>query len=172
MGTLFLISGHTSFCFYPWFYRVTTPQQLVSRGLCIFLAAILQYNKGSARRSTLSLVNWNLGVGGPTQSISTALGPYAMTSSQISSRPAWPNSINKYFITWPRLGFLRQQNCSKLHLAGPQANLAGPYGFFRPCSRYRERPSYGDFASGLLLRARAGPYGSYDKYTLLDGFTA
>ena len=118
MGTLLLISGLTSFCFYPWLYRVTTPQELVSRGLCIFLAAILQYNKGSTKRSTLSLVNWNLGVGGPTQSISTALGPYAMTLSQISSRPAWPNSINKYFITWPLLGFLRQRKLSQTTFRG------------------------------------------------------
>ena len=92
-----------------------------------------------------------------------AHGASAMTEGQIFSRPARPNSVNKYFIIWPLLGLLQQQNCRKLHLAGPYANLAGPYGFFRPCSRYRARPSYRDIAIGLLLKARAGPYGSYDK---------
>ena len=57
--------------------------------------------------------------------------------------------------------FTAKKNCRKLHLAGPYAILAGLYVFFRPCSRYRVRPSYRDFASGLLLKARAGLYGSY-----------
>ena len=45
----------------------------------------------------------------------------------------------------------------------PYAILAGPDGFFRPCSRHRLRPSYGDFLNSFAMKARAGPYGSYDK---------
>ena len=41
--------------------------------------------------------------------------------------------------------------------------LAGPDGFFRPCSRHRVRPSYGDFLNSFAMKARAGPYGSYDN---------
>ena len=45
----------------------------------------------------------------------------------------------------------------------PYAILAGPDGFFRPCSRHRVRPSYGDFVNSFAIKARAGPYGSYDN---------
>ena len=45
----------------------------------------------------------------------------------------------------------------------PCASLAGPDGFFRPCSRHRVRPSYGDFLNRCAVKARAGPYVSYDK---------
>ena len=45
----------------------------------------------------------------------------------------------------------------------PYAILAGPDGFFRPCSRHRVRPSYGDFLSSFAMKACAGPYGSYDN---------
>ena len=41
--------------------------------------------------------------------------------------------------------------------------LAGPDGFFRPCLRHRVRPSYGDFLNSFAMKARAGPYGSYDN---------
>ena len=41
--------------------------------------------------------------------------------------------------------------------------LAGPDSFFRPCSRHRVRPSYGDFRDSFAMKARAGPYGSYDN---------
>ena len=34
-------------------------------------------------------------------------------------------------------------------------------GFFRPSSRHRVRPSYGDFLNSFAMKARAGPYGSY-----------
>ena len=44
------------------------------------------------------------------------------------------------------------------------AILAGPDGFFRPCSRHRVQPSYGDFLNSFAMKARAGPYGSYDNY--------
>ena len=56
------------------------------------------------------------------------LGPYAMTSGQIFSRPARPNSVNKHF---PDL------------------------------------LSYGDFLNTFAMKARAGPYGSYNKEFLL-----
>ena len=36
-----------------------------------------------------------------------------------------------------------------------------PSGFF--CSRFHVRPSYGDFLNSFAMKARAGPYGSYDK---------
>ena len=45
----------------------------------------------------------------------------------------------------------------------PYAILTGPDGFFRPCLRHCVRPSYGDFLSSFAMKARAGPYGSYDK---------
>ena len=41
--------------------------------------------------------------------------------------------------------------------------VAVPDGFFRPCSRHRVRPSYGDFLNSFAMKARAGPYGSYDN---------
>ena len=34
-------------------------------------------------------------------------------------------------------------------------------GFFRPSSRHRVRPSYGDFLNSFAMKARARPYGSY-----------
>ena len=46
--------------------------------------------------------------------------------------------------------------------------LAGPDGFFRPCSRHRVRPSYGDFLNSFAMKARAGPHGSYDKCEILS----
>ena len=45
----------------------------------------------------------------------------------------------------------------------PYAIPAGQDGFFRPCSRHRVRPSYGDFLNSFAMKAHAGPYGSYDK---------
>ena len=45
----------------------------------------------------------------------------------------------------------------------PYAILAGPDGFFRPCSSHRVRSSYGDFLNSFAMKARAGPYGSYDN---------
>ena len=36
-------------------------------------------------------------------------------------------------------------------------------GFFRPWSRHRVRPSYGDFLNSFAIKARAEPYVSYDK---------
>ena len=33
--------------------------------------------------------------------VMAALGPCAMTESQIFSHPARPNLVNKYFIIWP-----------------------------------------------------------------------
>ena len=48
--------------------------------------------------------------------------------------------------------------------------LAGPDGFFRPCSHHRVRPSYGDFLNSFPMKAHAGPYGSCDKYLLLTEF--
>ena len=47
--------------------------------------------------------------------------------------------------------------------AGPYAILAGLDGFFRPCARHRVRPSYGDFLNTFAMKARAGPYGSYEN---------
>ena len=46
--------------------------------------------------------------------------------------------------------------------------LAGPDGFFRPFSRHRVRPSYGDFLNSFAMKARAGSFGSYDQksYTI------
>ena len=46
---------------------------------------------------------------------------------------------------------------------GPYAILAGPDGFFRPCARHRVRPSNGDFLNTFAMKAREGPYGSYDN---------
>ena len=64
---------------------------------------------------------------------------------------------------WPKSWDLNSNKVSS-HLANsPYAILAGPDGFFRPCSRHRVRPSYGDFLNSFAIEARAGPYGSYDK---------
>ena len=69
-------------------------------------------------------------------------------------------------------GFIQQQSCFSSHLSraidkipvwGPCAILAGPDGFFRTCSRHHVRPSYGDFLNSFAMKARAGPYGSYNK---------
>ena len=46
----------------------------------------------------------------------------------------------------------------------PPAILAGPDGFLRPCSRHRVQSSYGDFLNSFAMKARAGPYGSYDNF--------
>ena len=117
-----------------------------------------------------------------------AYGPSAMTKGQIFSRPARPNSVNKHFIIWPprfsltkfgmllilteKSGFIQQQSCfssllaraiDKIPVWRPYAILAGPDGFFRTCSRHHVRPSYGDFLNSFAMKARAGPYGSYNK---------
>ena len=47
--------------------------------------------------------------------------------------------------------------------------ISGPlsYRVFRetgPCSRHHVRPSYGDFLNSFAMKARAGPYGSYNKW--------
>ena len=42
---------------------------------------------------------------------------------------------------------------------------AGRDSSFREC--YRIRPSYGDFLNTFEMKARAGPYRSYDKYQYL-----
>ena len=69
-------------------------------------------------------------------------------------------------------GFIQQQSCfssllaraiDKISVWGPYAILAGPDGFFRTCSRHHVRPSYGDFLNSFAMKARAGPYGSYNK---------
>ena len=69
-------------------------------------------------------------------------------------------------------GFIQQQSCfssllaraiDKIPVWGPYAILAGPDGFFRTCSRHHVRPSYGDFLNSFAMKARAGPYGSYNK---------
>ena len=69
-------------------------------------------------------------------------------------------------------GFIQQQSCFSSLLAraidkipawGPYATLAGPDGFFRTCSRHHVRPSYGDFLNSFAMKARVGPYGSYNK---------
>ena len=69
-------------------------------------------------------------------------------------------------------GFIQQQSCfrsllaraiDKIPVRGPYAILAGPDGFFRTCSRHHVRPSYGDFLNSFAMKARAGPYGSYNK---------
>ena len=39
------------------------------------------------------------------------------------------------------------------------AILAGPDSFFRPCSRHRVRPSYGDFLNSFAMEARRGHTG-------------
>ena len=49
---------------------------------------------------------------------------------------------------------------------------AGPDGFFRPCSRHRVRPSYGDFLNSFAMKARAEPYGSYDKRNSRTGLSS
>ena len=68
--------------------------------------------------------------------------------------------------------FIQQQSCfssllaraiDKIPVWGPYAILAGPDGFFRTCSRHHVRPSYGDFLNSFVMKARAGPYGSYNK---------
>ena len=69
-------------------------------------------------------------------------------------------------------GFIQQQSCfssllaraiDKIPVWGPYAILAGPDGFFRTCSRHHVRPSYGDFLNSFAMKARAGPYGSYNN---------
>ena len=79
-------------------------------------------------------------------------------------------------------GFIQQQSCfssllaraiDKIPVWGPYAILAGPDGFFRTCSRHHVRPSYGDFLNSFAMKARAGPYGSYNKWSshLLDNLS-
>ena len=46
----------------------------------------------------------------------------------------------------------------------PYVILAGLDGFFPPCWRHHVRPSHGDFLNSFAMKARAGPYGSYDPY--------
>ena len=69
-------------------------------------------------------------------------------------------------------GFIQQQSCFSSLLARAidkipvwelYAILAGPDGLFRTCSRHHVRPSYGDFLNSFAMKARAGPYGSYNK---------
>ena len=69
-------------------------------------------------------------------------------------------------------GFIQQRSCfssllaraiDKIPVLGPYAILAGPDGFFRTCSRHHVRPSYGDFLNSFAMKARAGPYGSYNN---------
>ena len=78
-------------------------------------------------------------------------------------------------------GFIQQQSCfssllaraiDKIPVWGPYAILAGPDGFFRTCSRHHVRPSYGDFLNSFAMKARAGPYGSYNKSHYLSWFVA
>ena len=71
---------------------------------------------------------------------------------------------------WPKSWDLNSNKVSSLlarsrtlFLAGPYVILAGPDGFFRPCSRHRVRPSYADFLNSFAMKARAGPYGSCDN---------
>ena len=85
-----------------------------------------------------------------------ALGPYVLTSSQIFSLPALPNSVNKHFIIWPLcfLFFLTERTCIDQY-----AFIAGPYAFFRPYSFHT-----GFFISyGFPTKLCAGSYRSYDK---------
>ena len=65
---------------------------------------------------------------------------------------------------WPKSWDLNSNKVGS-HLARSRTLfLEGPDGFFRPCSRHRVRASYGDFLNSFAMKARAGPYGSYDKY--------
>ena len=52
----------------------------------------------------------------------------------------------------------------------PYAIQAGPDGFFWPSSRHRVRPSYRDFLNSFAMKARAGPYGSYDNVSYGSSF--
>ena len=45
----------------------------------------------------------------------------------------------------------------------PQAILAGPDGFFRPCSHHCVRPSYADFLNSFAKKASMVPYRSWDN---------
>ena len=57
----------------------------------------------------------------------------------------------------------------------PQAILAGPDGFFQSCSLFCIQPSYRDFLNSFAMKARAGPYGSYDNnylFTCNDSATS
>ena len=76
-------------------------------------------------------------------------------------------------------GFIQKQSCfssllahaiDKIPVWGPYAILAGPDGFFRTCSRHHVRPSYGDFLNSFAMKARAGPYGTYNKVTATTVF--
>ena len=88
-----------------------------------------------------------------------------------------PNSVNKHFIIWPprfsffpfffyfffrvtkfgmllilteKSGFIQQQSCFSSLLA-------------RAIDKIHARPSYGDFLNSFAMKARAGPYGSYNN---------
>ena len=85
-------------------------------------------------------------------------------------RSFWPKSRDLYSnkVVLVRISRAHSlETIDKISVWGPYAILAGPDGFFRACSRYRVRPSYGDFLNSFAMKARAGPYGSYDKYGLL-----
>ena len=78
-------------------------------------------------------------------------------------RSFWPKSrdlySNKVVIVRSSCALLIKSPCE-----GCTRSLAGSDGFFRHCSRHRVRPSYGDFLNSFAMKARAGPYRSYDKY--------
>jgi len=73
------------------------------------------------------------------------LGPYGITSSQIFSRPARPNWVNKHLIIWPDFSVIK----SAKKLWNTNRNIArkrpGPYGCLRPRSRQPLRPPSRDF---------------------------
>ena len=84
-------------------------------------------------------------------------------------RSFWPKSRDLYSnkVVLVRISRFHCKTIEKIPVWGPYAILAGPDGFFRPCSRHRVRPSYGDFLNSFAMKARAGPYGSYDKAGLV-----
>ena len=84
----------------------------------------------------------------------------------------WVTKFGMLLILTEKSGFIQQQSCfssllaraiDKIPVWGPYAILAGPDGFFRTCSRHHVRPSYGDFLNSFAMKARAGPYGSYNN---------
>ena len=66
----------------------------------------------------------------------------------------------------------RARYIDKIPVWGSYAILAGPDGFFRPCSRHHVRPSYGNFLNSFAMKARAGPYGSYNKTAFWTGMAS
>ena len=88
-----------------------------------------------------------------------------MTKSQIFSRPARPNSVNKHFIIWPDFSVIKSaKNLWNTNRNVARGNDQGRTGFYGPAHVNPYGPHHVTFSECFLRSARAGKYGSYDKW--------